>query len=125
MLGQPDLLRIAILLAALPLGCAIMLTRARYRLGLTRTVHPARVTAGESVRVRLELHNLARLGTRVLLAEDRVPYVLGAPPALRARPAAVRAAGGGDLLAAVGDARALPGRARCGCGWPTRSGCAS
>ena len=78
--GQTDLLRVAILLAALPLGCAVMLTRARHRLGLTRTVHPARVTAGESVRVRLELHNLARVGTRVLLAEDRVPYVLGAPP---------------------------------------------
>jgi uncharacterized protein (DUF58 family) len=79
-LGQTDLMRVAVLLAALPLGCAVMLTRARHRLGLTRTVHPVRVTAGESVRVRLELHNLARIGTRVLLAEDRVPYVLGAPP---------------------------------------------
>ena len=79
-LGQEDLFRVAVLLAALPLGCAVMLGRARHRLGLTRTVSPQRVSAGTPVRVRLELHNLSRAGTRVLLAEDRVPYVLGAPP---------------------------------------------
>jgi uncharacterized protein (DUF58 family) len=80
LLGQEDLLRVAVLLAALPLGCAAMLTRARYRIGLTRTVTPVRVSAGSPLRVRLELQNLARLTTRVLLAEDRVPYALGAPP---------------------------------------------
>jgi uncharacterized protein (DUF58 family) len=80
LLGQEDLLRVAVLLAALPLGCAVMLTRARYRIGLTRKVTPARVSAGSPLRVRLELQNLARLTTRVLLAEDRVPYALGAPP---------------------------------------------
>jgi uncharacterized protein (DUF58 family) len=80
LLGQEDLLRVAVLLAALPLGCAAMLTRARYRIGLTRTVTPIRVSAGSPLRVRLELQNLARMTTRVLLAEDRVPYALGAPP---------------------------------------------
>jgi uncharacterized protein (DUF58 family) len=80
LLGQEDLLRVAVLLAALPLGCAVMLTRARYRIGLTRTVTPSRVSVGAPLRVRLELQNLARLTTRVLLAEDKVPYALGAPP---------------------------------------------
>jgi uncharacterized protein (DUF58 family) len=80
LLGQEDLLRVAVLLIALPLSCAAMLTRARYRVGLTRTVTPNRVSAGAPLRVRLELQNLARLSTRVLLAEDRVPYALGAPP---------------------------------------------
>jgi uncharacterized protein (DUF58 family) len=80
LLGQEDLLRVAVLLVALPLGCAAMLTRARYRIGLTRTVTPVRVSAGSPLRVRLELQNLARMTTRVLLAEDRVPYALGAPP---------------------------------------------
>src|SRR5207342_617712 len=79
-LGQRDLLRVAALLIVLPLGCAVMLARARYRLSLTRTVTPARVTAGSTARVRLELQNLTRLSTRMLLAEDRVPYALGAPP---------------------------------------------
>jgi len=80
LLGQRDLLRVAVLLVVLPLGCAVMLARARYRLSLTRTVSPARVTVGNTARVRLEMQNLTRLTTRLLLAEDRVPYALGAPP---------------------------------------------
>jgi uncharacterized protein (DUF58 family) len=79
-LNQRDLLRVALLLAALPLACAVTLARSRYRLSLTRTVTPTRVTAGSIARVRLELANLTRLSTRPLLAEDRVPYALGAPP---------------------------------------------
>jgi uncharacterized protein (DUF58 family) len=79
-LGQQDLLRIAILLIVLPIGCALMLGRARYRLSLTRTITPARVTVGTPARVRLEVHNLTRLSTRTLLAEDRLPHSLGAPP---------------------------------------------
>jgi uncharacterized protein (DUF58 family) len=80
LLGQEDLLRVAVLLASLPLGCAVMLIRAHYRIGLTRTVTPSRATVGTPLRIRLELQNLARLSTRVLLAEDRVPYALGAAP---------------------------------------------
>jgi uncharacterized protein (DUF58 family) len=79
-LGQKDLLRIAVLLTLLPLGCALMLTRAKYRIGLSRTVSPARAAAGSPLRVRLELQNLSRLATRLLLAEDQVPYGLGASP---------------------------------------------
>lgn len=79
-LGQQDLLRVAVLLAALPLGCALVLGRSRYRLALTRTITPHRVVAGTTARVRLELENLTRLATRVLLAEDRVPYSLGPSP---------------------------------------------
>jgi uncharacterized protein (DUF58 family) len=79
-LGQEDLLRVAVLLAALPVVCAAVLARTRYRIGLTRIVNPQRVTAGSPLRVRLELQNLSRLTTRVLLAEDRVPYALGSPP---------------------------------------------
>ncbi len=79
-LGQRDLMRVGVLLAVLPIGCALVLGRARYRLALTRTVGPQRVVAGGTARVRLELENLTRVGTRVLLAEDRVPYPLGPSP---------------------------------------------
>jgi len=79
-LGQRDLLRVGALLVTLPLGCVLVLGRSRYRLALTRTMTPSRVTAGGSARVRLELENLTRLSTRVLLAEDRVPFALGASP---------------------------------------------
>jgi uncharacterized protein (DUF58 family) len=80
LLAQRDLLRVGALLIALPIGCALVLGRARYRLALTRTINPARVVAGSPARVRLELENLTRLRTRVLLAEDRVPFSLGASP---------------------------------------------
>lgn len=79
-LDQRDLMRVAVLLAALPIGCALVLAGARYRLALTRTIAPQRVVAGTTARVRLELENLTRIGTRVLLAEDRVPYSLGPAP---------------------------------------------
>jgi uncharacterized protein (DUF58 family) len=79
-LGQRDLLRVGVLLVAVPLGCAVVLGRARYRLSLIRTITPQRVVAGSTTRVRLELENLTRVPTRVLLAEDRVPYSLGPSP---------------------------------------------
>jgi uncharacterized protein (DUF58 family) len=79
-LGQRDLLRVGALLIVVPLGCAVMLGRARYRLSLHRTITPRRVVAGSTARVRLELENLTRFPTRVLLVEDRVPYSLGPSP---------------------------------------------
>ncbi|HEX2805237.1 MAG TPA: DUF58 domain-containing protein [Kineosporiaceae bacterium] len=80
LLGQRDLLRVALLLIALPLACAVVLGRARYRLALTRTITPTRVVSGTTARVRLELENLTRVSTRVLLAEDTVPHSLGSAP---------------------------------------------
>ena len=79
-LGQRDLLRVGALLFVLPLGCALVLGRARYRLALTRAITPARVVAGGTARVRLELENMTALRTRILLVEDRVPFSLGASP---------------------------------------------
>ena len=79
-LGQRDLLRVAVLLIALPLASVLLVARARHRVQLSRTVTPARVTAGRPASVRLELTNLSRLPTGVLLAEDSVPYVLGSRP---------------------------------------------
>jgi uncharacterized protein (DUF58 family) len=79
-LGQRDLLRIGVLLIALPLGAALVIGRAQFRLSLVRTITPTRVVAGTVARVRLELENLTRGVTKVLLAEDRVPYTLGPSP---------------------------------------------
>lgn len=79
-LGQRDLLRVAVLLVALPLASVLVVARARHRIQLARTVVPARVQAGRPASVRLELVNLSRLPTGVLLAEDQVPYALGSRP---------------------------------------------
>ena len=69
-----------VLLTVLPIGALVVTSRYRYRLQLKRTIAPARVVAGTTARVRLELANVTKLSTRVLLAEDRVPYALGPSP---------------------------------------------
>ncbi|MFG2140670.1 DUF58 domain-containing protein [Streptomyces sp. NPDC048650] len=80
LLGQADLLRVGLLLAALPLVCVLMLHRTRYRVAGSRMLSPARVSAGAESRVRLRIENISRLPTGVLMLQDRVPYVLGPRP---------------------------------------------
>jgi uncharacterized protein (DUF58 family) len=81
-LGERDLLRVAILLAALPLLAAAYVGQTRYRLSCTRSVEPSRVPVGSPARVMLRLSNLSRLPTGTLLLEDRLPYALGSRPRL-------------------------------------------
>ncbi|MGE5829584.1 MAG: DUF58 domain-containing protein [Micromonosporaceae bacterium] len=82
LLGERDLLRVAVLLAALPLLAAAYVGQTRYRLASTRTVEPGRVPVGTPARVSLRLSNLSRLPTGTLLLEDRLPYALGSRPRL-------------------------------------------
>jgi uncharacterized protein (DUF58 family) len=80
LIGQTDLLRVGLLLVALPAVAALAVGRTRYQLSCTRRLEPARVSAGQSAEVRLRLENLSRLPTGLLLAEDTLPYVLGGRP---------------------------------------------
>ncbi len=80
LVGGRDLLRLGVLLAALPLVSAWVVSRTRYRLACTRHLDPARVPAGQPATVVLRLDNVSRLATGLLLVEDRVPYVLGSRP---------------------------------------------
>ncbi|MET9169639.1 DUF58 domain-containing protein [Streptomyces misionensis] len=79
-LGQSDLLRVGLLLAVLPLICAAVLYRTRYRVSGTRRLSPARVPTGGEARVLLRMDNVSRLPTGLLMLQDRVPYVLGPRP---------------------------------------------
>ncbi|MCM2414628.1 DUF58 domain-containing protein [Streptomyces sp. RKAG290] len=79
-LGQGDLLRVGLLLAVLPLVCATVLFRTRYRVAGTRRLSPSRVPAGSEARVHLRMDNISRLPTGLLMLQDRVPYVLGPRP---------------------------------------------
>ncbi|QLQ37040.1 DUF58 domain-containing protein [Micromonospora robiginosa] len=79
-LGEKDLLRVAVLLAVLPLLAAAYVGRSRYKLACHRTLEPHRVPVGSSSRVVLRLQNLSRLPTGTLLLEDRLPYALGSRP---------------------------------------------
>ncbi|MFC7548439.1 DUF58 domain-containing protein [Plantactinospora sp. GCM10030261] len=79
-LGEKDLLRVAVLLAVLPLLAAAYVGRSRYKLACHRSLDPHRVPVGSSSRVVLQLQNLSRLPTGTLLLEDRLPYALGSRP---------------------------------------------
>lgn len=79
-LGQKDLLRVAILVLALPVVSALVVARTRYRVASQRRVDPMRVSAGAPGRVRLRIENISRLPTGLLLLEDDVPYMLGSRP---------------------------------------------
>ncbi|MEZ3178496.1 DUF58 domain-containing protein [Streptomyces pimonensis] len=79
-LGQSDLLRVGLLLAVLPLVCAAVLHRTRYRVAGSRRLSPGRVPAGSEARVHLRMENVSRLPTGLLMLQDQVPYVLGPRP---------------------------------------------
>jgi uncharacterized protein (DUF58 family) len=79
-LGEKDLLRVAVLLAVLPLLAALYVGRSRYKLACHRSLEPHRVPVGATARVVLRLQNMSRLPTGTLLLEDRLPYALGSRP---------------------------------------------
>ncbi|GAA3370387.1 DUF58 domain-containing protein [Streptomyces sannanensis] len=79
-LGQADLLRVGLLLAALPLICTLVVYRTRHQVTSSRGLSPARVPATTESRVRLRVDNVSRLPTGLLMLQDRVPYVLGPRP---------------------------------------------
>src|SRR3954447_1569563 len=78
--GQKDLLRVALLLLVLPLLTVLLAQRARYLLTCSRQVQPTRVQAGEPAQVELRLDNPGRAPTGLMLLEDTIPYVLGSRP---------------------------------------------
>jgi uncharacterized protein (DUF58 family) len=79
-LSERDLVSVGVLLLLLPLFSALAAARARYRLSCVRSISPPRVAAGQTAQARLRLENVSRLPTGLLLAEDAVPYALGARP---------------------------------------------
>ncbi len=80
LLGQKDLLRVGLLLIALPVVTVWVANRSRYLLSCQRDVKPSRVEAGQLATVTLRLENPGRLPTGLMLLEDQVPYVLGSRP---------------------------------------------
>lgn len=77
--GQRDVLRIAVLLLALPLVSVWLATRTHFRLGADRTVTPAHVPVGSSAEATLTVTNLARRRTSTLLLRERVDPEIGYP----------------------------------------------
>ena len=82
LLGERDLLRVAVLLAVLPLLAVLAVSRNRYRMTCGRRLRPQRTPIGNPARVVLRLENSSSLPTGTLLLEDRLPYALGSRPRL-------------------------------------------
>ncbi|HEY0688762.1 MAG TPA: DUF58 domain-containing protein [Kribbella sp.] len=80
LLGQKDLLRVGVLLIALPLVAALVVGRTRLRLQVHRSLAPDQVPVGGQATVDLTLTNQGRMPAGLLLLEDRIPYVLGHRP---------------------------------------------
>ncbi|MBP2702356.1 DUF58 domain-containing protein [Microbispora sp. RL4-1S] len=80
LLGESDLLRVAVLIIALPVIASVVVARTRYRLSCARRLDPARVEVGDESTVTLRLENITRLPTGLLLVEDTMRYTLGARP---------------------------------------------
>ena len=81
-LGQRDVMRIGMLLVALPVLSLILVSRTRYRLSSARGLQPSRASIGESATSVLRLQNLSRLPSGLLLLQDQVPWQLGQPQRL-------------------------------------------
>lgn len=79
-LGQRSLESLGGLLILLPLLSALAASRSRYRIRCVRQIAPGRVPAGQAAEVTIGLANVTRLPTGLLLAEDTIPYSLGARP---------------------------------------------
>ena len=78
--GQRDVMRIGLLLLALPVIAAVLVARARLRLSCERSVEPPRVALGSPMRGRITLGQEGRLPAGILLLEDTVPAELGNRP---------------------------------------------
>src|SRR5215467_11044451 len=79
-LGQRTLLSIGGVLIILPVLSVLAASRTRYRISWARVITPARVPAGHTSSVSIQLDNVSRLPTGLLLAEDTVPYSIGSRP---------------------------------------------
>ncbi len=90
LLGEKDLLRVAILLLALPIASVVVVARARFRLACVRSVNPERVAVGQTTHVRLRLENVSLLTTSLLMLEDELPFSLGGRPRFTAERLAPR-----------------------------------
>jgi uncharacterized protein (DUF58 family) len=80
LLGERGLLCVGIALLSLPLIATAAARRGQYSLSSSRFISPPRIPAGHTAHVTLRVHNVSRLPTGLILAEDTVPYALGARP---------------------------------------------
>ncbi|WGX94669.1 DUF58 domain-containing protein [Nocardioides sp. L-11A] len=75
--GQPALTRVGVLMMALPLLAALVVSRRRHDPEVARSVWPRLLRAGETARIDLTVSSDRKRADGALLIEDTVPYALG------------------------------------------------
>ncbi|HET8601891.1 MAG TPA: DUF58 domain-containing protein [Segeticoccus sp.] len=80
LLGFSDLTRVGVLLVLLPLITLLLAHRRPPTLSVRRTTTPTRLRLDERAEVQIEVRNLDSRRTPLLLAEERLDYVLGDRP---------------------------------------------
>jgi uncharacterized protein (DUF58 family) len=78
--GQRDVMRLGLLLVALPVIAAILVSRARLRMSCERSIEPAQVPLGSPMKGQIVLGQDGILPAGILLLEDSVPRELGTRP---------------------------------------------
>ena len=78
--GQRDVMRLGLLLVALPVIAAILVSRARLRMSCERSIEPAQVPLGSPMKGQIIIGQDGRLPAGILLLEDSVPRELGTRP---------------------------------------------
>ncbi len=79
-LGSHPMISVGVLLVGLPVFSALTARRARYQLRCERQILPPRIAPGQPATVLVRLENISRISTGLLLAEETIPYSLGARP---------------------------------------------
>jgi uncharacterized protein (DUF58 family) len=75
--GQPALTRVGVLVLALPLLAAFVVSRRKHDPTVVRTVWPRLLRAGETARIDLTIASDRKRSDGALLVEDTLPYALG------------------------------------------------
>lgn len=78
--AQRDIMRVGLLLLALPLVALVLVLRARLRMSAERSVEPASVALGTPMHGRITLGHDSLLPAALLELEDQVPPELGERP---------------------------------------------
>ncbi|TNM45126.1 DUF58 domain-containing protein [Nocardioides albidus] len=75
--GQPALIRVGVLVLALPLLASLVVSRRKHDPTVSRTVWPRLLRAGETARIDLTIASDRKRSDGALLVEDTLPYALG------------------------------------------------
>ena len=78
--GQRDVMRLGLLLLALPVVATVLVATSRLRFSCERSVEPAQVPLGSPMHGRIVIGQEGRLPAGLVLMEDHVPPELGTAP---------------------------------------------